>query len=387
MADIVSALNELGLEVYPTWIDSRSTPTVLQLFANSGGDLVGVLQVESRDASIAEAGIGHFLMITGITSDGDLRTYDPTNRQIRLVQLRESQRLPVILISTEPILPPSTWGSCFHRFTEFLSSKLFTSFLITFAIIYAASHLLTLSLRDNFPRIQLLTASTFVMSVGLILSWYVFHKEVEDKSLSFDATNYQLGHFPVGSTAKGIVRLVNRTNASVEAFQVIASCGCMAVDFKPQEIQPSDVLEIPIQFSQVSLGLNQFHLSVKTNVGEPRCELHFVGDPTLRVEAKYCFVGSVSLSSPELIVHKITIKDHIGKPSRIEAILADTSKSALSIVDFDGEFVDENSGINLQLLPTEHAELGVQFSRFHISTHANDEPLLISFDVGVEFQP
>lgn len=386
-AEIAEAIQEQGLHSFPTVYESKSSEQIKGLFHQLDGELVAIVRVKSKTVDTRVTGVGHFLMVYGITPTGDISTFDPINQDLGRIQNDAARLLPILLVSTSPIDVPNFFRRCCVAGLSWLASKSITCIVFTaFFLLLAHDGM------RRWPVVQYSLAPKLIYSVfGFVVCIFVWFSSQpalqESQALRFTELKYELGSYKVGSIATGRAILINDGDSSLEIMQVLASCGCMEVDFQPQTILPGGKLEIRVNFTKIALGFNRYSISLVTAQGSPHCEFLYLGEPTMRLEPVVKMIeGTHGLSfSVPLSVH-ITVRDLVGQESPIQAVVAVSEESMLQVVDFHGEVAAEGSEIIVNLLPTKFSKTGIHFSRFRIDTHSGSEPLALFFDVGVEFR-
>lgn len=381
MANLTDALNELGLEVFPTVLDSRSFPIVGRLFSETG--VIGIVCVESTVVDSSTTGVGHFLMVTGLVGDDELVVYDAGNQEVRMLRLAAAARMPILLVSAAPITTPSSWEIAVTKLKKGFASKVLTASLLIMIAMIGVKRLIP----QVKPRRLLVFCGVLLIGMFIMLARNQNGKRSDSILIGFDQAVYQLGRHKTGSSASGVAVFVNHSDRSVYAKLLTASCGCMSVDFKPQSIPAGGSLKIPIEFSTVSQGLNRYSLKLETDTGDSSdCELQLIGEAPMRLVPKSALIGTILLNDPQPIVHRVVVQDMQGTSGQIEKIAAEFDAAPLSVSSFDGSSLNENTAIDICFVPNEHAKPGVQFSRFFLLSVFNGEPIKTSFDVGVEFR-
>jgi hypothetical protein len=365
MADLKGAFEEMGVVVFATTIDNVSLPIVRRIFIDQG--VVGIIRVESDDADVKEAGIGHYLMVTGFVSSDEMAAYDASTREVRNVRYLGNEGLPILLLSTEKISLPTLWRTVAQWIATGMGSFGLTPILAIALIGIAAMPVYSKILRR---RQAFVMVGVIAMLVPVGVLGYRAYRRTTDEGIAFERSIYSLGRYKVGAKASQTATVVNRYQHPVEAKQLTASCNCMSVEFKPGSIAAGQTLEIPVEFASVSPGLSRYSITLETDFRTSACEFQMVGESSLAVFPKSAFVGSISLNDPQPLVHRVTLGGSVEGPVELKEIVAHSKDGALAVDRYErgpalqgkqlivGDTIGDGSILDIYVVATENASRG-----------------------------
>jgi hypothetical protein len=110
-----------------------------------------------------------------------------------------------------------------------------------------------------------------------------YSSDEDAPKMEFEESSYDFGKIPYGEPVEHSFKFKNTGNRELQIKEIIASCGCTAVDFPKDVIIPGDEAEIKIQYdTKGKFGPQENSVSIITNSTPKVITLNFSADVVLK---------------------------------------------------------------------------------------------------------